>query len=338
MYPMPDELRANLEELRRSVGIVSVVKSGSELLAAYRCHQPPQVLTPVQALAYAQVRMPATWAVLTEIFTQLESRRPGLLQALGTVLDLGAGPGTGAWALQYLDGRARHYSLLEREKAMRDVGQKIGAPPGATYGWLPQSLGEIALPDDAFRVDLVLASYCLNELRDMDFVGTVKRLIQWSRGLVLVVEPGTPRGAARIVRVRELMLEQGLELVAPCPHDGACPLGASEDRADGFCHFSVRVARSAVMRQIKGGTASFEVEPFSYVAGLQKGFVGSAFQGGMRVLDTPHLSKVEARFRVCADDGEVREVRVASRDKEAFRAVRRLRRGDHWTGKGAGEE
>lgn len=75
----------------------------------------------------------------------------------------------------------------------------------------------------------------------------------WDRtadgGVLVLVEPGTPAGAAAIQRARTQLLEaaaaevaagrgdsSAAHVVAPCPHDGACPM---EGRPS-WCHFVQR--------------------------------------------------------------------------------------------------
>src|SRR5437764_844650 len=50
----------------------------------------------MDALAYAAYRLPATFAALVAVFRDVRLRRPDLWPR--SFLDVGAGPGTGAWA------------------------------------------------------------------------------------------------------------------------------------------------------------------------------------------------------------------------------------------------
>lgn len=87
----------------------------------------------------------------------------------------------------------------------------------------------------------------------------------WERtsGVLVLVEPGTPAGSAHIQRARTQLLElaareaheqrqlqpqagdgavdaAGAHVVAPCPHDGPCPL----ERRASWCHFVQRFQAS----------------------------------------------------------------------------------------------
>src|ERR1700743_1766939 len=110
--------------------------------------------------------------------------------------------------------------------------------------------------------------------------------LMWSktRDTLLVVEPGTPAGYARIIALRALLIASGAHVVAPCPHDDKCPLQAPD-----WCHFTQRLPRSQPHRQIKGAELPFEDEKFSYVA---LGRVAVASRPA-RVLAQPVVGKVE---------------------------------------------
>jgi ribosomal protein RSM22 (predicted rRNA methylase) len=142
----------------------------------------------------------------------------------------------------------------------------------------------------------------------------------WSktRDTLLVVEPGTPAGHARIIALREQLIASGAHVLAPCPHDGRCPL-----RQPDWCHFSQRLPRSQAHRQIKGAELPFEDERFSYVA-LSRTPVASR---PARILAQPVVSKVEVTAKLCTPDG-VTTARVPRRDKEAYARARRWRWGD----------
>ena len=68
-----------------------------------------------------------------------------------------------------------------------------------------------------------------------------------TRDTLLVVEPGTPAGYARIIALREQLIAAGAHVAAPCPHDGKCPLAAPD-----WCHFTQRLPRSRAHKQVKG--------------------------------------------------------------------------------------
>src|SRR5450432_2082594 len=63
------------------------------------------------ALAYALVRMPATYAAVTASLNALREIRPELAPA--SLLDVGAGPGTATWAATEAFPSLTHFTLLD---------------------------------------------------------------------------------------------------------------------------------------------------------------------------------------------------------------------------------
>lgn len=99
------------------------------------------------------------------------------------------------------------------------------------------------------RYDLVVAAYMLGELPD-DAVRHRVVADLWARtnDVLVLIEPGTPVGNQRVLAARAAVLATGdCHVIAPCPHDGACPMQGTK----GWCHFSQRFERSRLQREIK---------------------------------------------------------------------------------------
>ena len=79
--------------------------------------------------------------------------------------------------------------------------------------------------------------------------------------MLIIVEPGTPTGWTRILRMRDLLIAAGAHIIAPCPHAFACPLAPPD-----WCHFAQRVERSKLHRETKQAESPFEDEKFIYLA------------------------------------------------------------------------
>ena len=149
-----------------------------------------------------------------------------------------------------------------------------------------------------------------------------RRLWALTRGVLVIVEPGTPAGFERIVAVRAALTAAGAAVVAPCPHANICPMAAPA-----WCHFGRRLPRSRDHRLVKGASAPFEDEKFAYVALARPG--RRTLGRGERVLSTPRVGKVEVAYRACTPDG-LADRRVSRRDRDRFARARRLDWGD-WT-------
>src|SRR4029453_5945724 len=146
-------------------------------------------------------------------------------------LDFGAGPGTALWAARDCWQDLETATLVEASPSMRKFGEGFaGESGGARVGWH----GDV--PPGAR--DLVTLAYVLDELDPAQRSALVGQLWSSTAGMLLIVEPGTPSGWQRILDARAILLKQGAQMVAPCPHTYACPLMAPD-----WCHFSRRVAR-----------------------------------------------------------------------------------------------
>jgi ribosomal protein RSM22 (predicted rRNA methylase) len=268
------------------------------------------------ALAYALARMPATYAAVVASLNALCEIAPDF--APHSLLDVGAGPGTASWAAAATFPSLQSFALLDANAALRALALDL-AKASTRLGDLNYRSGEaLAALADTEAADLVIASYLIGELDDAQRPKLAERLWSKTRGTLLVVEPGTPAGYARIIAFRQQLIAAGAHVAAPCPHDGRCPLTAPD-----WCHFTQRLARSRAHKQVKGAELPFEDEKFCYLA-LTRTPVALR---PSRVLAQPHLGKAEVTAKLCTPDG-LKSEKVARRDKTAYARARRWRWGD----------
>jgi ribosomal protein RSM22 (predicted rRNA methylase) len=171
----------------------------------------------------------------------------------------------------------------------------------------------------ADAADFVVASYMIAEIGDAERRALAELMWTKTKDTLLIVEPGTPAGYARIIALRDQLIAMGAHVAAPCPHDGKCPL-ASPD----WCHFSQRLQRSRAHKQVKGAELPFEDERFSYVALTRASVEGRRLS---RVLAQPDVGKVEVAAKLCTAEGVVL-TKVPRRAKAEYAAARRWRWGD----------
>ncbi|MBL1066601.1 rRNA methyltransferase [Streptomyces sp. 7-21] len=300
-------------------------------MASYRGRTPtaaPVVRNRDDAVAYAAYRMPATHAAAADALGRLAALRPGWSPATHT--DAGGGTGACVWAAAAAwpgDG-ARRTRVLDWSSPALDVGRELAAgaadPAVRAAGWQRQRLTG-PLPG----ADLVTAAYVLGELPPdgRDALADAAAAATAPGGAVVVVEPGTPEGYRRVLAARARLLAAGLRVLAPCPHQAACPLAPDAD----WCHFSARVARSSLHRRVKGGSLPYEDEKFSYVTAVRDSAGPSEdAPAESRVIRHPQLRKGQVLLELCAPEGVVRRETVTRRDSERYRAARRTAWGDAW--------
>ena len=309
-------------------------------------------LTDAERLAYAVVRLPATAAALDAVFdaverhTQVEPR---------TITDLGAGPGTVLWpALSRWPG-IRRVTLIDRDPELLRLGVRLWTPPGPRPGLLPASArptpglppasagpapglspasarplpgldvqlrtGDLAA-GDAPAADLVVLSYAIGELTEARAGQALERALALTSGALVVVEPGTPAGFARIRVVRDRLRASGATIAAPCPHDEACPMAGAD-----WCHFAVRLDRSRAHRQSKHAALGWEDEKFAYVVAVRDAALLRA-RAEARVIRRPRKETGHVRLALCAAGGLTDA--VVTRRAPTYRAARDASWGDAW--------
>src|SRR5437016_1357386 len=77
--------------------------------------------TQLHRQAYMAARLPATYGATRQVFRQIEP----LLNPVKTLLDLGAGMGSLAWAAVDAMPNLRHITLFERDVEMLRIGQEL---------------------------------------------------------------------------------------------------------------------------------------------------------------------------------------------------------------------
>lgn len=266
-------------------------------------------------LAYALSRLPATYAANEDVLTRLAERAPDF--APQTLLDLGCGPGTASWAAIEAFPSIERATLIDSNGNFLSVARDLGAEhpvlAGASFVG-----GNLSVPP-AGRFDLVVVSYALTELSDP--AAAISRIWESCGGVLLIVEPGTPRDHQRLMDVRSRLIEGGAAVAAPCPHNAPCPVAAPD-----WCHFSVRLSRTRDHMRMKGGTLGYEDEKFSYLAVARPEVALDPARP--RVLARPVETKFDVTLKLCQPDGALAHRAVPKRDAAAYRAIRKAEWGD----------
>ena len=253
------------------------------------------------ALAYTAARLPSTYASIKHVLQRLKYRS-SYHWVPKTMLDFGAGPGTAAWAAHSVwPADSLHVTAVEISHSMVDMGMRIldrcriaSVPDGDSGGNVAQ---EHLVPCDPQKLhiswrpffprekknvlkkyDIVMGAYVLNELRDdVHRHQVLNRLIQSCGEYIVLIESGSPYGFSLIEHARSYILKMGrkygtpFHVVAPCPHDGPCPLKGKNS----WCHFSQQYQRTeeqrVAVRSLMGkAPRDTQAEKFSYVV-LKRG-------------------------------------------------------------------
>jgi ribosomal protein RSM22 (predicted rRNA methylase) len=314
---LPAELRAALDARLEGLSRNDVAARAAAISKTYRDGGGSgSIKTEGDALAYALARMPATYAAVSACLNALAAAWPDF--APKSLLDVGAGPGTASWAVAQAFPSLTSFALLDANPALRALALELSRD-SARLGALNYGAGDArAALAKAEAADLVIASYLIGELGEAERKSLTDATWSRTRDMLLIIEPGTPAGYARVLTARSQLIAAGAQVLAPCPHDRQCPLQSPD-----WCHFSQRLPRSRAHKQVKGADVPFEDERFSYVV-LTRSPVE---QRASRVLAQPAIGKAEITARLCTENG-LAIAKVPRREKAAFARARHWRWGD----------
>lgn len=320
---LPADLKAGLGRLADGMSRNAIAERAAAQSRNYRAGGGShRIATADDVLAYAFARLPATYAAAAAVFNAMGETLPTFRPR--TMLDVGAGPGTAAFAavqafetlvdIRLIDANAglRNLALTLTAEAHDETLRQIVHTRSYLHG------DALTLLAGAQPVDLVIASYVAGEIA----VGELLRFTQllWTAtvGALAIIAPGTPEGYKCVMRMRGELIASGAHVAAPCPHQRPCPLQPPD-----WCHFSQRLPRSRDHLRIKGAEAPFEDEKFSYVV-LSRDKPQSI---DARVLAQPKITKPAVTTKLCTDSGV--ETDIGTRRKpDAYRRRKSWRWGD----------
>ena len=230
--------------------------------------------SPGTAITYLAHRFPATFAANFRVLMECFKRVPGLDPK--RILDYGSGPGvSGLAALKvWQNEEGRSITCIEPSLNMQQIGKFLLADSKAQINW------QAGLYGVKGNFDLIISSYVLMEIRDQESRDLLVQNL-YSKlapgGLLVIIDCGTPTGFRFIHRIRELFIlnqvqlnghEKNWHIVAPCPHESACPLAHT---GKDWCHFDQRVQRLPHYLYSKGSRQkNSDFEKFSYLV-IRKG-------------------------------------------------------------------
>lgn len=317
---LPAQLRAAVDRMLEGMPLAELRAASQRLTTRYRAETRDGRMhldSETAMKAYLAARLPATFAAVRSALAMIEQQMPDFTP--GTLLDVGAGPGTALWAARDVWPSLADARMIEASDAARKVGAALadGLAGMVRCEWnagdATSCLG--ALP----HAELITLAYVLDELPPDRIAPLIARLWDKTGGVLVIVEPGTPAGWQRILAARRQLIEAGAQLVAPCPHRLPCPLTKPD-----WCHFARRVARSRLHRLTKDGDTPWEDEKYIFVAASR----AVDTRRDARILAPPRQGKAWIDLKLCQPDGDAAVVTIAKRERDAYRAARKLDWGD----------
>ena len=313
---IPELLENAIEQKIKNVKLAELKQCANNLSEKYMKQErtgDTLLNTEIEALAYAIMRMPATYGA---VYTALKNTLERIDSNIQSVLDIGAGTGAATWAISDLL-ESNNIRCFEREQVMLELGKSFMSQ-NLELRDVSWEYADIVKDNLDVKADLVVTSYMLNEIRPEERKNVIHKLIESSNQIILIVEPGTPEGFKNIKEVQKIAIENGLHIVAPCTFQGICPLPD-----DDWCHSIVRMERTKVHKVLKNADLPYEDEKFSYIAISKEKYDNS----GIRILRHPMIEKGKITLKVC-HNGEIEDMIVTKKDKELFKVVKKKKCGD----------
>ncbi|BFZ54737.1 37S ribosomal protein S22 [Savitreella phatthalungensis] len=312
--------------------------------------------TDMETVAYMAALMPQQYAAAHIVMLELR-KRLGKEWLPEDILDVSVGPGVGAAAFQevFIQGNPHPPStmprctILEPNAFLRLRAGRLWR--AEEHVKVARSLGNIKR---GTLHDLIIASHAFADIKGHpikrdDLVRELRARLR-PGGVLVLIERGTPLGFESIARARDLLVRGNDEkghIVAPCPHDGKCPMfrqGHQPDRRQ-WCHFSQRLQRPPFLQKTKHAKENTEDCPYSYIvyrhgqprpqqtlpvttAVSNKAIVENAYSWPRIVL--PPLKRVKhVVVDVCAPSGEIERATVPkSQGSDVYRFARKSSWGD----------
>ena len=317
---LPAHVRAALDARLEGVSRSDLALRAASISERYRAGGKSKAVIrdPLDALAYAVVRMPATYAAVAEALMRTATHLPGMTPT--SLLDLGAGPGTGAFAALETWTSISTVIEVESNPAFRTLAAELRPHTGTGPVTVDTRSADVVQFAFAARAaDLVIASYLLVEVTESQADQLVLRAFESCSDALVLVEPGTSLGFARLRAARTQLIEAVARIVAPCPGEMPCPMSGTD-----WCHFSVRLARSRDHRLVKGADVPFEDERFCYLVVSRSHDVQ---RPTARVLAEPIVDRADVALKLCTPDG-LAMPRILRRDKAGYKEARKVAWGD----------
>ncbi|MBP6986427.1 MAG: methyltransferase domain-containing protein [Alphaproteobacteria bacterium] len=298
----------SIQELKNAYGLLS---------AAYRSGRKITLDTQALCYAYAQARMPATYSVLQKMADHLSQHA----DSLHSMLDLGCGPGSALWAFSP-NIPLKEVKCLDQSKALLQLAdqlyQKHENP--IPVQWIQQNIQDFIKQktlDQKF--DLTCISYVLNEIPEDMQAELINAAWHTTHQFLLIVEPGTPKGFENIRNTRDILIQKGAHILAPCTHSQLCPMSPND-----WCHFSSRLQRSKTHKNIKG-TLAYEDEKYSYLIASRHAHES----GKARVVKKPNQSSGLVEFETCDSQGLSCQ-KFSKRQADLYKKAKKIQWGDVW--------
>lgn len=290
-----------------------------------------RLVTSSQIDAYISLRRPATLQSACSVFSRLREVLPSFSPK--SIVDIGTGPMTVLEAYHSVFSETLASACFIEAQPIfcaiiTELIKKLEHCSSTKYRLIQDEVTSFSTQNffssQGDKFDMATLSYSIGELESHDRNIVIDRLMRSCRSLVLI-EPGTPRGWATLMAIRDTILQDTRwTIVAPCPHTKSCPFTGTSD----WCHETVRLRRSSSHIRIKGGSLSYEDEPFSYLIAVEKESFPDCIEEYGRIVHRPKHRSGHTHCTLCTPRGDFQEVTVSKKAGPLYQVIRKKEWGD----------
>ncbi|MEI8320562.1 MAG: small ribosomal subunit Rsm22 family protein [Alphaproteobacteria bacterium] len=266
-----------------------------------------------EVLVYCFGRLPATLGVLEKVLTEYKTLTQ---RSVESVTDLGCGPGASAFILHDIFPDLKSILCVENNPHMFQMAQK-----------LTQDMTDVVLTHEDIKTcrvaptDVCLFSYSLGELTPIEQKLALEKAWIQSTQALIVIEPGTPQGFKTQAYLRQLLIEKGAHILAPCGHNAPCPL--LKDPTD-WCHFPQKIMRNQEHQILKKGSLPYELEKYTYLIAIKTPVILDK----KRLIRSPLKNHGHITLDLCTESDLLRQTLTKSKNKQDYKRARHLNWGD----------
>ncbi|KAF7337621.1 3-methyl-2-oxobutanoate hydroxymethyltransferase [Mycena sanguinolenta] len=254
--------------------------------------------------AFASIALPAHFSAITAVLDHLKRRLEPewrVERIIDWGAGTGSGLWSGAYAFQephapeeskevanlvISNTTVRHYLGIDKREGLVTVGKRLLRDIDAgslRVSWHKSFREDDAIPRSEGHYTVALSAFQLSSLANNNArKAQIKRnVVEWSSCLgIVIIDHNTKEGFTAIAEARDYLLNvgrkefkdpeadkwdiRGSHVVAPCPHDGDCPLYFPGD-IKLICGFSQRLQRPSFVRLTKHSGEGHEDMGYSYI-------------------------------------------------------------------------
>ncbi|TFY68588.1 hypothetical protein EVJ58_g906 [Rhodofomes roseus] len=250
--------------------------------------------------AFASVALPSHYSVVYAVLDNVQQRLgPGW--TVDRVIDWGSGTGTGLWASSHLfqgndvasrdrttaelaQSTVKDYVGIDTRDGLVSIGKRLVQDMdlgGMKISWQKAFREDNVIERAEGRNALALSAFLLSTIpTPLARKALVKQMWESGADVMVLIDHNTTAGFECVAEAREYLLKlgrkeledpeleeasiRGSHVVAPCPHDGACPL-YRPGTTKLVCSFSQRLQRPAFVRKTKHSGVGHEDSGYTYV-------------------------------------------------------------------------